>query len=230
MSRKTFFTDAYLMLTADDKEAFYKTVFLNMDTESAAKLRQEYYSGILRYMGKNVKIGCGVKMVNPEFITLGDNVQIGDNCLLEATTEKGITIEDDALITYGVSLRVTVADSPDSYIHIGKRVYIGTGCSLYSHRGLEIGEDTLFAQNITLTPYSHKFDDKNRIIKDQGGHSRKVAIGRDCYIGMGSVILYSADIGEGSVIGSGTLVLKPVPPYSVAVGVPARVIRKRGDN
>jgi acetyltransferase-like isoleucine patch superfamily enzyme len=46
---------------------------------------------------------------------------------------------------------------------------------------------------------------------------------------MNVTVLYSADIGEGSVVGSGTVVVKPLPPYSVAVGNPARIIRKRGE-
>jgi len=54
-------------------------------------------------------------------------------------------------------------------------------------------------------------------------------IGRDSYLGMCVCVLWSADIGEGLVIGSGSVVVKPVPPFSVAVGVPARVIRRRGE-
>ena len=95
------------------------------------------------------------------------------------------------------------------------------------HNGLEIGEHALLAQNVTLTPYSHKFEDPNSWIITQGGHSKKVIIGKDVYIGMGVCIMYSGDIGDGSVIGAGAVVVKPIPPYSVAVGNPARVIKDR---
>jgi acetyltransferase-like isoleucine patch superfamily enzyme len=83
------------------------------------------------------------------------------------------------------------------------------------------------AQNITITPYSHIFEDPDKPIIEQGGHMEKVIIGKDCYLGMNVCVLYSADIGEGSVVGSGAVVVKPIPPYSVAVGNPAKVIRKR---
>jgi galactoside O-acetyltransferase len=110
---------------------------------------------------------------------------------------------------------------------VGARAYLGTGCCLHGHQGLEIGEDTLLAQNVTITPFSHKFDDPAVPIIQQGGYMRKIAIGRDCYLGMGVCVLYSADIGDGAVIGAGAVVVKPVPPFSVAIGVPARIIRKR---
>ena len=85
----------------------------------------------------------------------------------------------------------------------------------------------MLAQNITCTPYSHIFSDKTSNIITQGGYSKKVIIGRDVYIGMGVDIMYSGDIGDGSVVGAGSVVVKPIPPYSVAVGNPAKIIKER---
>ncbi|MFH1904444.1 MAG: acyltransferase [bacterium] len=223
---KEFFTNTYDQLTEKEKEEYHKTVFMNMDSPLAVEKRIEYYRTQLRHIGRNVKIGCGVKITNPQYISFGDNVQIGNDCVLIASTEKGITLDDGARLKYGVYLD---AETPDKgYIKIGKRVYIGTGCCLHGHEGLEIRDDALLAQNITITPYSHKFDDPDKAIYSQGGYQRKVTIGRDCYIGMNVCVIYSADVGEGSVVGAGSVVTKTIPPYSVAVGVPARVIRKRG--
>ena len=56
---------------------------------------------------------------------------------------------------------------------------------------------------------------------------QKVVIGDDVYIGMGVKVTYLGNIGEGSVIGAGSTVVKPIPPYSVAVGTPAKVIKER---
>lgn len=220
-----FFTKAFKSLPPEEREAYHRTIFLNMDTPQAALQRREYYGGVLRHMGANVRIGCGVKFVNPEHITLGDNVSIDDHCVLVARSERGISLGDAVNLKHGVYLDT---ESAEGYIEIGRRAYIGTGCCLHGHKGLEIGEDTLLAQNVTLTPFSHKFDDLALPIITQGGHSRKITIGRDCYLGMCVCVLYSGDIGEGSVIGSGSVVVKPIPPFSVAVGVPAQVIRKRG--
>jgi galactoside O-acetyltransferase len=220
-----FFTDAFNDLPPEELEAYHHTVFMQMDTPKATTLRRQYYAGLLRHMGKDVRIGCGVKFVNPQSISLADNVCIEDNCVLIARSERGISLGDTAQLKYGVYLDT---ETDEGYIEVGPHAYIGTGCCLHGHHGLEIGDYTLFAQNITITPFSHKFDDPKVPIIEQGGHCPKVTIGRDCYLGMCVCVLYSADIGEGSVIGAGAVVVKPVPPFSVAVGVPAKVIRQRG--
>ena len=219
-----FFTEAFENMTDESKESFYKTVFLNDTSEYAAKVRNEYYKRKLKYMGENVYIGVGVKIENPELITIEDNVKICDGATLIARPESEIIIGKNTVINDRVYLDT---EQKGGYIHVENDVYIGTGTTLFGHRGLEIGDHVLMAQNITLTPYSHKFSDPETNIIKQGGHSKKVVIGRDSYIGMGVCIMYSGDIGEGSVIAAGAVVVKPIPPYSVAVGCPARVIKRR---
>ncbi len=221
-----FFSERYENMNRDEKEELLKTLFMQTDSEYCNKARCEYYASKLKRMGKNVKIGTGVKFVNPEFISIGDDVVIMDDVTIIARGEGGVTIGDNCWICERVYLDTETKD--EGYISIGNKVYIGTGTTLFGHKGLEIGDNCLFAQNITLTPYSHKFDDPNDIIWNQGGNSKKVTIGKDCYIGMGVCIMYSGDIGDGSVIGSGSTVVKPIPPYSIAVGTPAKTIKQRG--
>ena len=222
---KNFFENAFLNADAESRENFYKTVFMNDDSEYAQKLRVEYYSRKFKRMGENVKIGKGVKIVNPEYIEIGDNVTICDHCTLIARGEGGIVVDDFVVLNDRVYLDT---ESPElGYIRIGKHVYIGTGTTLFGHKGLEIGERALLAQNITLTPYSHIYDDPDDFIIMQGGHMEKVTLGRDCYIGMGVCVMYSGNVGDGSIVGAGSVVVKPIPPYSVAVGCPAKVIKER---
>lgn len=224
MEKEQFFTKAFEM--HPDKESLFKALFMMDESSYGEKVREEYYRGQLKHMGENVKIGVGVRIVNPQYISLGDHVQINDGATLIARGEGGIEIGNHVYIKERVILDT---EGQDGYIKTGNHVYIGTGTTLFGHKGLEIGDQCLLAQNITITPYSHIFEDPNATIWSQGGHSKKVTIGRDCYLGMNVTVLYSADIGEGSVVGSGTVVVKPLPPYSVAVGNPARIIRKRGE-
>ena len=221
-----FFTNAFENLSAHDKEEFYKAVFMNMRGETGYKLRADYYKTQFKSMGENVRIGVGVKIINPQYISLGDNVSISDGVTLIARGEKGITIGSRVTLKDRVYLDTENADV--GYIKIDDKVYIGTGTTLFGHVGLEIGEYSLLAQNITITPYSHIFEDPDTPIIKQGGNMDKVVIGRDCYLGMNVTVLYSANIGEGSVVGSAAVVVKDILPYSVAVGNPAKVIRQRG--
>ncbi len=220
-----FFENAFNNADDEARESLFKTLFLNDSSEYAEKIRLEYYKTQFKSMGENVHIGKGVNIINPQYISLGDNVQICDGVTLIARGEGGITIGDGTRLRDRVYLDTERQD--DGYIVIGKQVYIGTGTTLFGHMGLEIGDHCLLAQNITLTPYSHIFDDASATIYGQGGHCKKVTIGRDVYIGMGCCVMYSGDIGEGSVIGAGSTVVKPIPPYSVAVGSPAKVIKER---
>ena len=219
-----FFTNAFENMSDYDRESFYRSVFMNDTSDYAARKRAEYYKRVLRHMGENVRIGVGVKIENPELITLEDGVKICDGATLIARPGTEMYIGKKTVINDRVYLDT---EYKGGYIRIENDVYIGTGTTLFGHKGIEIGDHVLMAQNITLTPYSHIFDDPDANIITQGGHRKKVTIGRDAYIGMGVCIMYSGDIGEGSVVGAGSVVVKPIPPYSVAVGCPAKVIKKR---
>ena len=219
------FTDAFLGMDEEAKESFYKTVFLNDPSDYAQKLRNAYYKSVLGYMGENVQIGTGVKIVNPHLVRLEDGVIIKDDCTIIAREDSYIHLGKNDILSERVYLDTEHAGG---YMEFGEWVYLGTGTTCFGHWGLEIGDNSLLAQNITITPYSHIFDDPDKRIWDQGGHSEKVTIGKDCYLGMGVCVMYSGNIGDGSVIGAGSTVVKPIPAYSVAVGTPAKVIKKRG--
>lgn len=220
----SYFIDAFNNMSEADRESFYMTVFMNDPSEYAKKVRQEYYKKVLKHMGENVSIGVGVKIENPENVSIGDNALICDNVTIIARPGSYLTLGNNVVLKDRVYLDT---ECGEGYITVGDNVYIGTGTTLFGHRGLEIGNNVLMAQNITLTPYSHIFDDPEKIIAVQGGHTKKVVIGDDVYIGMGVDIMYTGDIGEGSIVGAGSVVVKPIPAYSVAVGNPARVIKER---
>ena len=111
--------------------------------------------------------------------------------------------------------------------HLGRNIYIGPQCNIGSCR---IGDDTLVASGVHVMSGTgqHQFDSVDTPIRDQGGKFVQVNIGSDCWIGNGAIVM--ADIGSHSVVGAGAVVTKALPPYSVAVGNPARVVRTRLDD
>jgi acetyltransferase-like isoleucine patch superfamily enzyme len=144
-----------------------------------------------------------------------------------------------------------IVDSPNSRIDIGNITYlhsycqvktfkgwikIGSYCTinrfviLAGHGGLEIGDNVLISPNVIMNPQNHIFEDPNILIWKQGVSCVGIKIEDDVWIGAGAIILDGVNIGRGSVIGAGAVVTKDILPYSIAVGVPAQVIKKRGNS
>lgn len=111
-------------------------------------------------------------------------------------------------------------------IEIGSRVYLGSGANLSGK--VTIGDDVMFAQNVHVTDGYHRFDVVGKTIRDSGpGEKVRVHVESDAWVGAGSTLMKGVRIGEGSVVGAKSLVLRDVPPYSVVVGAPARVVSLR---
>jgi acetyltransferase-like isoleucine patch superfamily enzyme len=112
--------------------------------------------------------------------------------------------------------------STDNII-IGRNVYIGAHCIISS---CIIGDDVIIGSDVHIANKKmHFFDELDTPIRLQGGERRQTHIGNDCWIGNKAVIM--ADIGERCVIGAGSVVTESIAAQSIAVGNPARVIRKR---
>lgn len=112
-------------------------------------------------------------------------------------------------------------------IEIGDNVSIENNCSLYGQGGIKIGNNTMFASYIHIISQNHNFDRIDVPIRDQGFENAPVVIEDDVWLGINVVVLKGITIGEGSIIGAGAVVTKDIPPYSIAVGNPAKVIRTR---
>jgi len=89
-----------------------------------------------------------------------------------------------------------------------------------------MGRDSGCAQNCFITGQSHRYDDVSKNFREQGFDVREVVIEENVYIGSNSVILPGVTIGKNSVIGAGSVVTKDIPPFSLAVGNPARVVKQ----
>lgn len=88
---------------------------------------------------------------------------------------------------------------------------------------ISIGSNTLIASGVTILSHEHIYrDEKNPFLPKMA----PVSIGSNCFIGVGAMILPGVSIGDQCVVGAGSIVTKDIPSNSMAVGVPARVIRK----
>jgi acetyltransferase-like isoleucine patch superfamily enzyme len=87
-----------------------------------------------------------------------------------------------------------------------------------------IGDRVLFGPNVSIYTATHETDIQSR--RDNIEYAKPITIGNDCWIGGNVVVLPGVNIGKGCTIGSGSVVTKDIPDWSVAVGSPARVIKK----
>lgn len=114
-------------------------------------------------------------------------------------------------------------------IRLGDGCMLNTGCHVVATKGIEIGEGTLIAEYCSIRDQNHRFDDLERPLRQQGFSGEPVVIGKEVWIGRGVFVGPGVTIGDGCIIGANSVVTRSVPPYSVAVGAPARVIRRRGE-
>jgi maltose O-acetyltransferase len=112
-------------------------------------------------------------------------------------------------------------------IEIGEHSGIGNHAQVQGTGGLTIGENVMMGPEVIIITGSHRYDDATRPMILQGGYLAPVIIEDDVWIGARVIILANVRIGRSSIIGAGAVVAKDVPPFSVVVGNPAKVIRMR---
>lgn len=114
-------------------------------------------------------------------------------------------------------------------VHLGDRSGIGIRAQI--GRGTRIGNDVMMRPDCIIYSVSHRYDRTDIPMIQQGYQPLSpVTIGNDVWIGSRVTIMPGVTIGDGCIIGAGAVVTKDIPPYSVAVGVPAKVIRNRKSN
>jgi acetyltransferase-like isoleucine patch superfamily enzyme len=145
---------------------------------------------------------------NEQYISIGDDVLIGPGVALSA----GMVPGQECLVTPVVT--------------IGDRCLIGRGSGIVGHFSISIGNDVWTGHHVYITDQNHGYEDITIPISKQSQPERAVSIGDGSWLGHGSVVLPGVTIGQHVVIGANSVVTKDIPDFSVAVGVPAKVIRR----
>ncbi len=146
-------------------------------------------------------------LITPEFIELGENVSIWNNARIQGV-KKYNEVEFFPRIVFcdGVSVQQNL--------------------HLTSAKRIIIGKNTAIAANVTITDILHPYDDIEKPIESQDIRVCEVEIGEDCKIFNNAVILPGVHIGNHVVVGANSVVTHSIPNYCIAVGSPARVVKR----
>lgn len=165
----------------------------------------------LKYAGKNIYIKNGVFFNDLEYIEIGDNSTIDSRCSITAWHKRGKQVF-----------------SPKLYI--GNNVTIGTDCHITCINEIMILDGCLLGKMITISDNNHfseNHDLSDTPIKREISSKGAIRIEKGVWIADKATILAGVTIGEYSIIGSNAVVTKSIPPYSIVVGNPAKVITRK---
>ncbi len=163
--------------------------------------------------------------IEPE---LGRQVYIGDRTVLARWEGGGsIRLGDSVQINRDCTLEVLQGGS----ISIGPRVAVQNGCIFLSAlQPIVIEAHAQIACGCAIYSYNHGIEPEQEICTQPLTARGPVVIGQDAWLGVGVKVLSGVTIGRGAVIGAGSVVTRDIPPFAIAAGVPARVVRFRGDH
>ena len=187
-------------------------------------LRKITYPWLLGATGRNVTFGHGVVLRHPAKIRIGDDVVVDDLVVLDAkgASNKGITIGNGVFLGRG-----TILSCKDGDITLGDHVNIGFHSEVFSGSDVTVGRYGLFAAYTYLVGGGHAFERADVPVIDQDRSSRGITLGDNVWLGTGTKVLDGVRIGTGVVVGAGAVVTEDLPDGAIAVGIPARVVRRR---
>lgn len=161
----------------------------------------EFVPGQFGRLGAGVVFEAGVLVFHPENIEIEDDVYVGHQTILKGYHRNRMTI--------------------------GAGTWVGQQCFLHSAGGLTLGKRVGIGPGVRILTSSHDLNGGEPVVMDGALLFRPVRIGDGADIGVSAVILPGVTVGEGAQIGAGAVVAADIPPFAVASGVPARVLRLR---
>lgn len=201
------------------------TLLTGFPTVLGSVLRGRAYRSVLGGMGRGCFFERNVRWQVPRRVFLGKQVMIGEGCFVDANSlDSRIELGDDVWLSRDCYL----VAGPGMEITIGPKSYIGHRCLLYGHGGIRLGRDVLLANDVQLICGNHTFARRDIPIRAQPTEERPIIIDDNVWLGASSIVLGGVTVGRGSVVGAGAVVTHSLPPYSIARGVPARIVGIRG--
>ena len=159
------------------------------------------------------------------FASFGDRTVIQPPVRLSG--ERRIAVGSDVFVGAGSWLQAIGGDEGEVVLAIGDGTSIAGNCVLSAASSIRLGRKVLIARGVYVSDHIHAYADTSRAVLEQGiDRVEPVEIGDGAWLGENVVVGPGVRIGRGAVIGGNAVVLEDVPDYALAVGVPARVVRR----
>lgn len=192
-----------------------------------AKLRNILYRSIFARIGSSVYIQNGVEFLGSSCIEISDGVHIFNDVRIDGRGHENNKISLGERVALERGVEIGALDN--THIDIEENTYIAPYVCISGPGNIKIGKHCMIASHSGIYANNHNFADLTVLIREQGVTRKGIIIEDNCWLGHGVTVLDGVTIGQGSVIGAGSVVSKDIPPFSIAVGVPAKVIRDRQD-
>lgn len=115
----------------------------------------------------------------------------------------------------------------DARLELGDRVIVNVGCYISGEGGLVIEEDAMIGPHVRLLSAGHAIHGHDPVVARNPITHGAIRIGRGAWVAGGATVLQGVQIGAGAVVGAGSVLTRDLPPFAVAVGNPARIVRYR---
>jgi acetyltransferase-like isoleucine patch superfamily enzyme len=198
----------------------YETNFMYRWPEFRGWVSLRFY----RFLYPNFHVGKASKIWGKFFVSMLEpleaSIVIGDHLRLVSEQRR-------AGITQYARSKLTAF--PGASIVIGDHVAM-TGVTITSKRGIEIGDHTIVAPNVIIidSDFHVAWPPEKRMTEGTADYDKEICIGRHVWIGVNAIILKGVTIGDNSIIGAGSVVVRDIPANVVAAGNPARVVKELG--
>jgi acetyltransferase-like isoleucine patch superfamily enzyme len=185
----------------EHKRGFVQRLMPALARRSRLVLARLFYRRVQFGAGCDIRPGLNL-VVGPR-----GRVHIGSGCILD----RQMTIEAHGDLV------------------VGACTIFGHHCTLASKQEIIIGEDCLIAEMVSIRDHNHRFDRLDIPVREQGAVTAPIYIGRNVWLASKVTVVKGVSIGDNAIVGANAVVTKDIPPNAIAVGIPARVIRMRGD-
>ncbi len=177
-------------------------------------LSPSYALLLARYAFLKLRFGRRLQTDGICFICPGVKLEIGRNATLR--------IGRWAWIGHACKIRVHEGE-----VSIGAKTVIGQECTISAFQHVSIGRECIVADRVMLIDFDHGAAEVERPVRLQGIYKRDVRVGHNVWIGYGACILRGVTVGDNAIVGTSSVLTKPMPANAVVAGSPARVVRMR---